>query len=131
MGFKLDFLFDSDKKFEAGLKKFREDNPGLRDDFEDFLRGNRVGWQNELAKFRNNWVEHAHDDPGKFKHFYQPETAEILFDATWRTIADILPPLLELRLLDGTKLVEQHPDDPGPKWGQRFRYQHPSFEGLK
>jgi hypothetical protein len=49
----------------------------------------------------------------------------------WKTIADLLPPLLELRMWNGVKLVEQRPDDPGPRWPQRFRYEHPFFKDLK
>jgi hypothetical protein len=131
MGFKIDFIFDNDKKFHEGAKRFREDNPDLRSDFESFLEGNRTGWQNQLARFRNNWLEHPHDDPGQYKDFYRSEQAEALFECVWKTIADLLPPLLELRLPFGIKLVEQHPNDPNPRWPQRFRYEHPSFKDLK
>jgi hypothetical protein len=127
MGFKIGFLFDNDKKFREGLKAFREENPRLRQGFESFLEATRDNWQNDLSNFRNKWLEHPKEDPGKFKKFYDTQYAEALFDTVWRTIADILPPLLELRLTEGVTLVEQHPDDPGPRWGQRFRYNHPAF----
>ncbi len=132
MGFDIGFLFArTDKAFQDGMKKFRAANPRLRDGYEVFLEGNRKGWQHELSKFRNDWIEHPHEDPGKFAGFYHPKAAEDLFDCTWRAVADILPPLLELRLMDGVTLVEQHPGDPNPRWPQRFRYHHPSFANLK
>lgn len=131
IGFKIGFLYDNDEDFEAGAKAFRESNPRLRDGFEKFLESTREEWQNELAKFRNNWLEHQRGDRRPFNKFYQPQYAESLFEAVWRTIVEILPVLLELRLMDGVRLVEQSPNDPGPRWPQRFRYDHPAFRDLK
>jgi hypothetical protein len=131
IGFKIGFLYDDEKKFQEGLKEFREKNPRLREGFEKFLESTRKEWQNDLAKFRNTWLEHQRGDREPFKKFYQPQYAEYLFEAVWRTIADILPPLLELRLTEGVRLVEQDPNDSGPRWAQRFRYDHPAFRNLK
>jgi hypothetical protein len=131
MGFKIGFLFDNDKKFRQGLKEFRNLNPRLRDGFEKFLEATREEWQNELARFRNTWLEHQSGDRRKFEKFYRPEYAETLFNFVWQTIADILPLLLELRLMEGWSLIEQDPKDPGPKWPQRFRYYNPAFPNLK
>ena len=131
IGFKIGFLFDDEKSFQDGAKEFRKSNPRLREGFEKFLELTRERWQNDLAKFRNTWLEHQRGDRQQFKKFYQPEYAEALFDAVWRTITDILPVLLELRLMEGVRLVEQPPDDPGPRWAQRFRYDHPAFRDLK
>jgi hypothetical protein len=33
--------------------------------------------------------------------------------------------------MEGVRLVEQHPDDPGARWAQRFRYDHPAFRNVK
>jgi hypothetical protein len=131
MGFKIGFLFDNEKKFGEGLKKFRKENPRIRVGFEKFLEQTREEWQNELAKFRNTWLEHQTGDNRRFEKFYKPEYAEALFTLVWQTIVDILPLLLELRLWEGWTLIEQHRDDPGPGWGQRFRYYHPAFTDLK
>jgi hypothetical protein len=128
LGFEIGFLFQDDKKFRAGLANFRTSHPllgKLRPDFEQFLEGNRDGWQKQLGTFRNEWVEHQTGDRRRFNEFYEPETAESLFDCTWRTIVDLLVPLLEVHLPHGSRLVEQHPDDPGPRWPNRFRYQLP------
>jgi len=38
-----------------------------------------------------------------------------------------LVPLLELRMSEWVRVVEQHPDDPEPKWGYRFRFEHTAF----
>lgn len=131
MGFKIGFLFGYQKKFCKGLKEFRRENPRVRVGFEEFLEKTREEWQNDLAKFRNTWLEHQRGDNRRFKKFYTPEDAEALFTLVWQTIVDIMPLLLELRLWEGWTLIERHPDDPGPIWGQRFRYYNPAFSDLK
>jgi len=127
MGFKIGFLYSNDKSFNTGLEEFRKQNPELRGGFEKFLEHSRTSWQNDLADFRNKWLEHPVGNRKQFDRFYAAPYAESLFYAVWKTIADLLPALLELKLIHGSKLVEQHHDDPGPKWGQRFRYDHPLF----
>lgn len=131
MGHNIGFLFQNEKDFREGLIEFRRANPTARAGFEKFLEETRDEWQNELARFRNTWVEHQTGDRKQFQKFYDPKYAERLFDTVWHTIADILPVLLELHLPHGTRLIEQHPDDPGPRWGQRFRYDVPHFRNLK
>jgi hypothetical protein len=125
MGFKIGFLFDDEKTFRDGLKEFRQANPTLKEGFDSFLEQTRERWQNDLAKFRNTWLEHKRSDRKKFAKFYTPTYAEELFNATWNTIVIILAALLELRLPPGMHLIEQSPDDPNPKWAQRFRYTLP------
>jgi hypothetical protein len=88
-------------------------------------------WDTTLGKFRNTWLEHPVVDRRQFAKFYTPEHAETLFSNVWQAIVDILPVLLELHLMPGVRLIEQHPDDPGPRWGQRFRYDHPAFRKKK
>jgi hypothetical protein len=123
MGHKIGFLFRGEKAFREGLVELRRANPNLRLGFENFLQETRDEWQNDLSKFRNTWVEHQRSDRKHFQKFYDPKNAEWLFDTVWRTIADILPVFLELHLPHGTRLIEQPPNDPGPRWGRRFRYQ--------
>jgi hypothetical protein len=132
MDFDLGFLFQNDKTFEAGLKKFREENPSVRPQLEEFLRGTRTDWQNELADFRNKVLEHVEDcDRSKFQKFYRPEFAEQLFDVAWRSIVNVLATLLQARFAPGIYLVEQDANDPGPKWPRRFQYEiHRNFSEV-
>jgi hypothetical protein len=58
MGFDIGFLFMNDTNFHKGLKKFREENPPLLAGYDKFLEETRDSWQNDLAKFRNNWLQH-------------------------------------------------------------------------
>jgi hypothetical protein len=130
MGYKIGFLYDNDKKFKEGLEEFRKQNPALRLGFEKFLEDGRTDWQKDLANFRNKWLEHPVGNRKQFDKFYTPEYAEEIFQHVWSAIADILPLLLELKLVHGSRLIEQAPDDPGPKWPQRFRYDIPEFRNL-
>jgi hypothetical protein len=131
MGHKIGFLFKGEKEFREGLVELRSKHPNLRSGFEQFLVDARDEWQNELAKFRNTWVEHQRGDRKQFQRFYDPKFAEWVFENVWRTIGDILPIFLELHLPHGTLLVEQHPDDPEPRWKQRFRYDVPHLRKMK
>jgi hypothetical protein len=129
MGYKIGFLFaKTDTTFRDGLAIFRQDNPTVHAKFEKLLEMTRSGWQGNLVKFRNSLLEHHGGDRKEFEWFYKPENAEALFDVVWKTIANILPMLLESRLMHGTRLIEQRPDDPGPRWPQRFQYHIPRHE---
>jgi hypothetical protein len=123
MGHKIGFLFKGEKEFREGLVELRSLNSELRAGFQKFLEETRDEWQNDLSKFRNTWVEHQRGERKQFQKFYDPRNADWLFDTVWHTITDILPVFLELHLPYGTRLIEQNPNDPGPRWGQRFRYQ--------
>lgn len=125
MGFSIGFLFTADNKFREGLADFRGQHPGLQDWFEGLLEHARENWQNELAQFRNTWLEHMSADRKQFAKFYTVEHAEFLFDGAWRTIADILPALLELHFPPGIRLIEQDKNDPNPRWERRFRFTLP------
>jgi len=106
MGASVGFLFQNDENFEKGLAEFREAHPAVLPWFGDHLRTQRRNWQNELADFRNHFLEHRQEEPEKYKVFYQPGSAEALFDSVWRTTADILVTLLAMLLPPGVGLVE-------------------------
>ena len=122
-GFDVGFLFQKETGFEQGLKKFREANPSASSTLEAYLRETRRLWQTDLADFRNNILEHVSEDRSKYEKFYRPEFAEKLFDAVWKTMIEILVMLLSLRLPEGVYVIEQDPNDPGPKWPKRFMWE--------
>lgn len=127
MGFDIGFLFQNDKTYRDGLVKLRQDNPALNANFEKLLEIGRTGWQDKLYRFRNSVVEHQGGKRGDFEWFYNEENAKGLFLDVCTAIGYILPMLLELKLMHGAKLIEQSPDDPGPRWPQRFRFDIPMF----
>jgi len=128
MGFEIGFLFQKETQFDAGLKRFRKENRSVPDGFEKFVRDTRAGWQNELASFRNEFLEHRQGDRSAYKDFYKPENAETLFDTVWRTIVEILVMLFTLRLPKHFVLVDQGSNDPSRPWPNRFRFH---LTGLK
>jgi hypothetical protein len=131
IGFDIGFLFQREKEFREGLVILRAQHPILRDWFEKFLEDARDNWQNDLCKFRNTWVEHQRGERRNFDRFYKPKYAERVFSDAWNTIVTILAAMLETHLPFGGRLLEQDENDPGPKWPNRFRYQHPTFQGMK
>jgi hypothetical protein len=122
MGFDVGFLYQKDARFEVGLKKLRKSNPGTPNEFDGFLRNTRASWQKELADFRNTVVEHPSADRSAYKKFYQPEFAERLFDAVWRTIVTVLAMLLSVHLPEQIFMVDQGSNDPNREWPNRFRF---------
>lgn len=131
IGHDIGFLFLPEDKFLEGVAGLQRANPNLREWFGDLLQRARENWQNDLADFRNNWVEHQKGDRRKYDKFYTPQYAEFLFESAWRTIADILPPLLELHFPGGIRLVEQNPKCLGDRWENRFRFTLPQFTQPK
>ena len=123
MGFDIGFLFTNDVNFDTGLKRFRGLNPRVPDAFESFLRQTRKTWQNDLAKFRNEILEHPSADKGLYKAFYDPASAEALFEYVWRTIVEILGFLLLLKLPPHFGLIDHGSNDPNRKpWPNRFQF---------
>ena len=122
IGFDVGFLFQKDTLFEQGLVQFRAANPTAPSQMEAYLRENRRLWQNDLADFRNNILEHVSDDRSQYERFYRPDFAEKLFDAVWKAIIEVLVFLLGFKLPEGVYVLEQDPADPGPKWPKRFRW---------
>lgn len=126
MGFDIGFLFQEDKGFAKGLKKFQANYPNVRPELGRSLEEARRRWQNELRQFRNTFLEHQDADPKHFAKFYQLGYIESLFKEVWNTIVDLLAVLLESRLPHGTKLAL--PDlNKNPKWPNRFVFDHPAF----
>jgi hypothetical protein len=122
LGYDIGFLYQKETRFEDGLKTFRKAHPDLPDAFEKLLRSARANWQNELAEFRNFLEHQGASDRSKFRKFYEASNIEVLFDLVWRTIVEIIAAFLSLSLPLGFRLIEQSPDDPGPRWPNRFRY---------
>lgn len=118
------FVFSSnDSKFEKGGTVYSK-KPAVPVWFVPYLGEQRTRWQNDLAKFRN-FLLHRKPFRADYGHRYRPEHAEMIFDAVWRTIADILAVLLGMRLY--WDLVEIPPNERPAMWPRRFR---PAVKGL-
>jgi hypothetical protein len=129
-GFNIGFLFMSDKEFAKGVIEFHTNYPDVRPELGKSLEEARSRWQNELAKFRNTFLEHQDSNSKQFEKFYQLTFIERLFEEVWNMIVDLLAVLLESRLPHGTKLA--HPNlEKNPNWPNRFVFDHPIFRDIK
>jgi hypothetical protein len=129
-GFNIGFVFQSDKDFAKGLKEFQLRYPDVRAELGKFLEETRNAWQNELAKFRNTFLEHQDREAQQFAKFYKPEYVESLFTRGWNTIVEVLAALLESRLPYGTRLALPNPQIQ-PQWPNRFVFDVPHFRTEK
>jgi hypothetical protein len=129
-GFNIGFLFTSEKEFAKGVAAFPANYPGVRPELGKSLEDARNRWQNDLAKFRNTFLEHQDSGSQQFKKFYELPYIESLFEEVWNTIVDLLAVLLESRFPFGTKLAL--PDlNKNPQLQQRFVFDVPAFRGVK
>jgi hypothetical protein len=84
LGFDLEFLFQKESTFKKGVVAFDMDHPALiAPNLGGFFRRQRMGWQSNLARFRNQFLEKVEENPAKFAAFYEPQNAEMLFSLTW------------------------------------------------
>jgi hypothetical protein len=120
LGYDLGFLFQERPKFNKGIIAFRAAHPS-RTNVLDHLLSQKANWQDGLAAFRN-FVEHRGATPEKFAEYYKPERADFLFDAVWRTLANIIPIFIASHL-NGPLTIEEIPlPERDPNHRRRFRW---------
>jgi len=124
LGFDIGFQFQKDAAFEKGLAEFNGKYPSLILDIPGVLKRQRVNWQQGLSEFRNDFLEHRKQDISVFERYYRPETAEVLFDHAWRTMADLLPVFVEARFPPMWSLREIPLAERDPKRPRRFQLFH-------
>jgi hypothetical protein len=121
LGFKVGFLFQNDKAFEQGCKKFCADHPEVDSNFCEVLKWHRDHWQNELATFRNKFLEHQVLKATDVKKFYSLKIAEQIFDCVWIAIEDVVAFLAGAKLGPSIRLAEL-PDSRGTTATKRFGF---------
>ena len=97
LGFDIGFQFQKSAVFEKGIKEFQAKHPRLIMDVPELLRRQRLGWQQGLVEFRNDFLEHRSLEAAAVEKYYRPEWAEMVFDFAWRTMAELLPVFIEAR----------------------------------
>jgi hypothetical protein len=122
VGFNIGFLFQNDATFEKGLAKFVSKYPSLIMDVSEVLKRQRTNWQQALSSFRNDFLEHRKKDRDDFAAFYQPRTAEMLFDHAWRTMAELFPVFIEARFAPMWSIMEIPKEERDPKHMRRWRF---------
>jgi hypothetical protein len=124
LGFDIGFQFQKDAIFEKGLAEFNGKYPSLIMDIPGVLKRQRVNWQQGLSEFRNDFLEHRKQNISTFERYYQSETAEMLFDHAWRTMADLLPVFVEARFLPTLSIKEIPLAERDPKRPRRYQLFH-------
>jgi hypothetical protein len=122
-GFDIGFQFKGDAAFENGIAEFNRKYPSLVMDIPGVLKRQRLSWQQGLSEFRNDFLEHRRQkDIAAFESYYRPETAEMLFDHAWRTMADLFPVFIEARFPPALSIKEIPLAERDPKRPRRFRF---------
>jgi hypothetical protein len=117
------FVFGKNASFDRDAITFNSNWPSAPAWLGPYLREQRAAWQNDLSDFRN-FLQHGNPTADYSDH-YRPARGEALFDAVWRTVANILAALIGMHL--GALLVEIPANERSPINPRRFRF---ALEGL-
>ncbi len=120
MGVELGFLFQKDSQFEYGCKQFASAHPEIHSDLIELMKYNRTTWQSELARFRNDYLEHHTIQQQDVLSFYSLERAESTFENVWITIEETLAALMTLKLPANVCLNEIPEAERNPSMPKRF-----------
>ncbi len=122
LGFDIGFLFKQDAQFENGLTAFLSNHPSLILDVAELLRRQRSNWQQGLSRFRNEYLEHRKKNIEEFAAYYEPKMAEMLFEHSWRTMAELFPAFIEARYPPTWSIMEIPMNERDPNHVRRWRF---------
>jgi hypothetical protein len=132
LGYDLGFLWQSDEKFEAGGERFQRQHPEVDPHFIEMLRDDRAKWQQKLALFRNEHLEHKQPLKPEFVgSFYTLAGAELAFENVWEAIEDISAILLMPHLAPGVLLAEIPEVERDPAAPKRFGFHVPGLAAMQ
>jgi hypothetical protein len=121
MGFEIGFMFQSDKVFEKGILGFKKAYPNVHADVIDAMRKNRIGWQNAVARFRNDYAEHQTIFEKDVEELRSLKSAEICFNNCWTAIERILGELICSKLYRWAGIEEIPESERDQSMPKRFR----------
>jgi len=124
LGFDIGFIFQDDKNFEKGAKKFVEDHPNASE-FIEVARNDRKIWQNQLAIHRN--ALHSGDRRNEKHDLDNPADARMIFDNVWQAIEEDFAYLGEKIMDEAWTLVEVPEEQRDETIPVRFK---PYLKGL-
>jgi hypothetical protein len=122
LGFDIGFQFQKPALFEKGIKEFQTKHPSLIMDVPELLRRQRLGWQQGLVEFRNDFLEHRSLEAMAVEKYYRPEWAEMAFDFAWRTMAELLPVFAEARFFPTHSIRPIPASERDAKRPRRFQF---------
>lgn len=124
LGFDIGFVFQDDKNFEKGAKRFADAHPNAAD-FVEVARTDRRLWQNQLALHRN--VLHSGDRRGEKHDLDNPADARLIFNNVWQAIEEDFAYFGGKVMDDAWTLVEVPEDQRDKTIPVRFK---PYLKGL-
>lgn len=124
LGFDIGFVFQKDKDFEKGAKKFANAHPDVAE-FIEVARTDRKLWQNQLALHRN--ALHSGDRRGEKHDPDNPNDARMIFDNVWQAIEEDFAYLGEKVMDEAWTLVEVPEEQRDDTIPVRFK---PYLKGL-
>jgi len=131
LGYDVGFLWANDKTFEAGAATFLAAHPAVGTGLVEMLGNDRREWQNDLATFRNEHLEHQQPvDPALLATFYRLDSAETAFENVWQAIEDITAQLLSAHFPPGIELVEIPENERDPIVPRRFGFRVPGLGAM-
>jgi hypothetical protein len=129
LGYDIGFLWGADKTFDAGATAFAAAHPEVDARLIEMMRNDRREWQNDLALFRNEHLEHQRPvDRELLARFYRPDSADTAFENVWQAIEDITVQLLVSYLPTGVELVEIPEEQRDPVVPRRFGFHVPGLD---
>jgi hypothetical protein len=140
LGYDISFFFKQDAEFYKKLPGFvaQHGKHLISADIGGFMKAQRIRWQNDLSLFRNDYLEHRKDEvAANVERFYDPQWAESVFNAVWRTIAELLPIFLESRFANTVSISRTPAERRRPErlrmWELHFcaPVQRPPFTKIK
>lgn len=121
LGYDVGFLFVKDENFESKAIEFFDKNPEVRRELLEYLRKNRFGWQNAVARFRNDYAQHQTIFDKDVEELLSLNSVEICFKNCWTAIEMILAELISTKLF-GLAGIEEIPEiERDPSVPKRFR----------
>lgn len=128
LGYDIGFLWRSDVRFDAGAARFQAEHREVGAQLIEMLRDDRRAWQQKLALFRNEHLEHKQQLKPEFVvTFYTLAGAELAFENVWQTIEDISVILLIPHLAHGIELAEIPDSERDPAVPRRFGFNIPGL----
>jgi len=106
LDFDLGFIFKDDKKFEKGCKEFVNNYPNIRVEFIEQIKKNRIAWQTQVARFRNDYSQHQSIYEDDVREMLSLKTAEVCFENCWTLIEFILAHLMCTKLYPWVRIEE-------------------------
>lgn len=98
MGYDIGFLFKRDSEFEKGCEDFLKSHPEVSAELIARMKVNRATWQQELSRFRNNYLEHKTIKQKDVATLYSLERAEVFFQKVWIAIEELLVILMAVKV---------------------------------